>query len=224
MSSRRKLARALLSELLSAKAALLTARKLPVLTPETYRARNCECGTCAVCRHLASSVDQLEARAPEAGDRTGRWPSLAAALLAWRTAQLDGYPVGSLGGALAALAELGGWTTTERRDSSSASRMAEDAADVERSLWRIEPTPLLSVAAHRDILISRIIGTPTRVKHRDGRVMRPWLPVGEQELADRYGVSVAVVRAATRRAAKAVRDDLVRRGLIPELHRGAKHG
>lgn len=218
MSSGRRFARALLAELLAAKASLATAARLPVLTPATYPARYCECGTCAVCRHLASSVETPEPRTTS-GERAYRWPSLAAALLAWRTAQLDGYPVGSLGGALAALAELGGWTTTERRDSSSASRMAEDAADVERSLWRIEPTPLLSVAAHRDILISRVIGVPTRVKHRDGRVMRPWLPVSEHELADRYGVSVAVVRAATRRAAKAVRDDLVRRGLIPELHR-----
>jgi hypothetical protein len=185
---------------------------LPFLTPETYRRRDCHCGTCSVCKHILG-IKREAFVAPWLDrprlylQRSWRWPSLGAALEWYADSIEDGYSEGSMSDALERLGAMGTLIQHSGRGDSQARRQADDRVVLERAFTRAaEGEPERALYA----LFATHVGK--RSRDRAGRLTRQ--TTAPEAVASELGQSVSAVKKLIRRLRQRIRGDLRDWGVI----------
>ena len=185
---------------------------MPLLTPETWRRRDCRGHhprECVVCAFFAD-IDMLHwidpYRRRYSAPSSTRWRTAEQALADYLVIVADGYPSASPSGAIVTFGRLGTWTQQGGRKSSQAETSADDAVVVELALrFAFDDAPGWRACA-AVVLARRATRTP----------------VDAGELAARLGIASEDIDAIVRQGMRGVRADLAARGLIERPRRGSR--
>lgn len=202
---------------------------LPVLTPDTYRRRDCTCRDCSVCRFFRR-IEQDEYAAPWRKTHVvydphrPRWSSVAAALETLVIARVDGSSAGGWGYSLDVFRRLGVRIQAGGPTDSAAERQADDAIEVERALaaaYDQHNDRGLGLARCCAILLARLVGRLETIEGRGGRRAQRRVPVPIPELAEELGVSPSVIGGIVKSGKQRVYEHLRARGLVEQRRRAA---
>ncbi len=192
---------------------------LPVLTPETWAARNCTCGTCAVCVHLLDARRQAQIPPRHIRDprmRDYRWGSIGEAIESYAILRIDGFDAGkSIQQAIGELAKLGAFVDQSSRDPIRKSHLqAVEVSLFERVLSEAFADFEGGWRRALAILLVRSVGTPVRTTTK-GKVRIEIRTLEDNVIAENAGISEAEVRSVVRRARQALVVELAARELLP---------
>jgi hypothetical protein len=190
---------------------------LPLLTPVTWRHRDCTCGSCAVCRYFrALELEGLAEPAARTVAREYRWGSVTHALKSYAHHIVEGPdgPKSALG-AFEDLARLGTFVDRSKTDSVRRSHYdAHEAGLIERILESALGGEAVGFRKALAILLAHEVGVPHARKGQRG-AKTEWISVSEAELAERAGTTEAVIHGLIVRARRALKIELAARGFIP---------
>lgn len=182
---------------------------LPVLTPSTYRKRDCRCGKCPVCRHESEILRGwfiAPWREPPATERPKwRWPSVNAALEWYADLWEDGYPQKSLGEALSRIGQMGATIQSSASGDSRAIQDADDQAQLEIALHHAAKGEQAYDAPFvLRVLFEAAVGE--RIADNRGKVTRA--PKDDAEVGRKQGLSGKAVGKLVKRMKRRLRDAL----------------
>lgn len=192
---------------------------LPVLSPETWAARSCSCGTCESCLHLLDARRQAQFPPRHIRDtrlREFRWSSVSEAIESYAILRIDGFDAGkSIQQAIAELARLGAFVDQSSRDPiRKAHLQAVEVSLFERTLEQHFADAEGGWRRVLAILLVRSVGVPERVAEK-GKTRVVVRQLEDEEVAEAAGLSVAEVRSLVRRARQALSVELAARELVP---------